>query len=80
MGRPAAPLFLNAGLSGNIGTALWRGYLLKEGLRAVFRAPPGEAAAEFDRWLAWALPQPHPAVRGALPQGEAQAWGHPSLD
>lgn len=36
------------------GTALWRGYLLKEGLRAVFRAAPGDAAAELDRWLAWA--------------------------
>ena len=36
------------------GGALWRGYLLKEGLRAVFRAPAPEAAAELDRWLAWA--------------------------
>lgn len=36
------------------GTALWRGYLLKEGLRAVFRAAPGEAAAGLDWWLAWA--------------------------
>ena len=36
------------------GTALWRGYLLKEGLRAVFKAPPAEAAGELGRWLAWA--------------------------
>ena len=43
------------------GTALWRGYLLKEGLRAVFRAAPGEAAAELDRWLAW-------ACRSRIPQ------------
>lgn len=34
------------------GTALWRGYLLKEGLRAVFRVGPGRAAGELDRWLA----------------------------
>ncbi len=37
---------------GAAGGALWRGYLLKEGLRAVFRAPAPEAAAELDRWLA----------------------------
>ena len=43
------------------GTALWRGYLLKEGLRAVFRAAPAEAAAELDRWLAW-------ACRSRIPQ------------
>lgn len=36
------------------GSALWRAYLLKEGLRAVFRAGPGEAADELDDWLAWA--------------------------
>lgn len=36
------------------GTELWRGYLLKEGLRAVFGAPAGEAAGELDRWLSWA--------------------------
>lgn len=36
------------------GSALWRAYLLKEGLRAVFRAGPGEAADELDGWLAWA--------------------------
>lgn len=36
------------------GSALWRGYLLKEGLRAVFRAGPGEAADALDGWLAWA--------------------------
>lgn len=28
--------------------------LTKEGLRAVFRAGPGEAADELDGWLAWA--------------------------
>ena len=42
-------------------TALWRGYLLKEGLRAVFRTPPDEAAAGLDRWLAW-------ACRSRIPQ------------
>ena len=36
------------------GSALWRAYLLKEGLRAVFRAGPGEAADELDGWLAGA--------------------------
>ena len=36
------------------GTALWRGYLLKEGLRTVFRADAADAAGELDRWLAWA--------------------------
>lgn len=36
------------------GSALWRAYLLKEGLRAVFRAGPGEAADALDGWLAWA--------------------------
>lgn len=37
------------------GGALWRGYLLKEGLRAVFRAETGgEARALLDRWLSWA--------------------------
>ena len=36
------------------GAPLWRGYLLKEGLRAVFRAGPGRAAGELDRRLAWA--------------------------
>lgn len=34
------------------GTAPWRGHLLKEGLRAVFRAGPEGAAAALDRWLA----------------------------
>lgn len=43
------------------GGRLWRGYLLKEGLRAVFRAAPAEAAAELDRWLAW-------ACRSRIPQ------------
>lgn len=43
------------------GGALWRGYLLKEGLRAVLRAPAGEAAAELDGWLAW-------ACRSRIPQ------------
>lgn len=36
------------------GTALWRGYLLKEGLRAVFRGDPAGARASLDRWLSWA--------------------------
>lgn len=43
------------------GTALWRGYLLKEGLRSVFRAAPGKAATELDWWLAW-------ACRSRIPQ------------
>lgn len=33
---------------------LYRAYLLKEALRLVFRMPPDQAAAELDRWLAWA--------------------------
>lgn len=36
------------------GTALWRGYLLKEELRAVFRGDPTDARASLDRWLSWA--------------------------
>lgn len=36
------------------GGALWRGYLLKEGLRAVVHCPAGDAPRELDRWLAWA--------------------------
>lgn len=37
------------------GGALWRGYLLKEGLRAVFRAESAdEARGLLDRWLSWA--------------------------
>ncbi|RGL10515.1 hypothetical protein DXC81_05650 [Collinsella tanakaei] len=36
------------------GTALWRGYLLKEELRAVFRGDPADARASLDRWLSWA--------------------------
>lgn len=33
---------------------LYRAYLLKEALRAIFRMPPDQAAVELDRWLAWA--------------------------
>ena len=33
------------------GGALWRGRMLKEGLRAVFKAPAAEAAGELDAWL-----------------------------
>lgn len=33
---------------------LYRAYLLKEGLRTVFRLPPEEAAEALDRWIAWA--------------------------
>ncbi|HWJ65714.1 MAG TPA: ISL3 family transposase [Nocardioides sp.] len=33
---------------------LYRAYLLKEGLRTIFRLPPDEAADALDRWLAWA--------------------------
>ncbi|HWU22422.1 MAG TPA: ISL3 family transposase [Nocardioides sp.] len=33
---------------------LYRAYLLKEGLRTVFRLPPDQAAEALDRWLAWA--------------------------
>lgn len=42
------------GAPGRSGTALWRGYLLKEGLRAVFRGDPADARASLDRWLSWA--------------------------
>ncbi|MDP3892133.1 ISL3 family transposase [Nocardioides sp.] len=33
---------------------LYRAYLLKEGLRTVFRLPPHEAAPALDRWISWA--------------------------
>ena len=33
---------------------LYRAYLLKEGLRTVFRYSYEEALAELDRWLKWA--------------------------
>lgn len=33
---------------------LYRSYLLKEGLRTVFRLPPDEAPEALDRWIAWA--------------------------
>jgi transposase len=33
---------------------LYRAYLLKEGLRTVFRLSPDEAADALDRWIAWA--------------------------
>lgn len=33
---------------------LWRAYLLKEQLRAVFAAEPGEGIRLLERWLAWA--------------------------
>lgn len=33
---------------------LYRAYLLKEALRLIFQMPPDQAAAELDRWLAWA--------------------------
>lgn len=33
---------------------LYRAYLLKEGLRTIFRLPPDEAAHALDRWIAWA--------------------------
>ena len=33
---------------------LYRAYLLKEGLRTVFRYSHDEALAELDRWLKWA--------------------------
>lgn len=37
------------------GTALWRGYLLKEAFRAVFQAPDEtEARRLLDQWLSWA--------------------------
>lgn len=43
-----------AGIS-SAGGALWRGYLLKEGLRGVFRAGSAdEAEALLGRWLSWA--------------------------
>lgn len=33
---------------------LYRAYLLKEGLRTVFRLPPDEAPEALDRWISWA--------------------------
>ena len=33
---------------------LYRAYLLKEGLRLIFRRPYAEAALELERWLKWA--------------------------
>ncbi len=33
---------------------LYRAYLLKEGLRTVFKLPADEAAEALDRWVAWA--------------------------
>jgi transposase len=33
---------------------LYRAYLLKEGLRTVFRYSHGEAGTELERWLKWA--------------------------
>jgi len=33
---------------------LYRGYLLKEQLRQIYRLPPAQAIALLDRWLAWA--------------------------
>lgn len=33
---------------------LYRAYLLKEGLRTVFKLPPDEATHALDRWIAWA--------------------------
>ena len=33
---------------------LYRAYLLKEGLRVVFRLPHDEAAEALDRWISWA--------------------------
>ena len=33
---------------------LYRAYLLKEGLRMVFKLPADEAAEALDRWVAWA--------------------------
>ena len=36
------------------GAALWRGYLLKEALRAVFHGDPAGARGAPARWLAWA--------------------------
>lgn len=33
---------------------LYRAYLLKEGLRSIFKFTHDEAAIELDRWLSWA--------------------------
>ena len=33
---------------------LWRAYLLKEGLRTIFKLPVDQAAEALDRWLSWA--------------------------
>lgn len=46
----------------SLGTALWRGYLLKEAFRAVFRAGSAADAREgLARWLSW-------ACRSRIPQ------------
>lgn len=46
----------------SLGTALWRGYLLKEAFRAVFRAESEADAREgLARWLSW-------ACRSRIPQ------------
>lgn len=34
--------------------ALYRGYLLKEGLRLIFKLPYQEAAEALERWISWA--------------------------
>ncbi len=33
---------------------LYRAYLLKEGLRTIFKLPPDQAEEAIDRWIAWA--------------------------
>ena len=40
---------------------LYRAYLLKEGLRLVFRLPASEAPAALDRWIGWARRSRHPS-------------------
>ena len=65
---------------GRAGTALWRGRLPEEGLRAVFRADAADAAGELGRWLARAQPLPDARARGAVAQGGAKAGGHPGVD
>ena len=61
------------------GAPLWRGYLLKEGLRAVFRAGPERAAAEPGRWLAWACRCRIPEFVEHPQEGQAQARRDPAL-
>ena len=61
------------------GAALWRGYLLKEALRAVFHGDPAGRPRRTRPLARLGVPQPHPPVRRALAEGQAQARGDPAF-